>query len=88
MWDSLKAELEEKIHALEEDKHNVDFNSGLWEQSGRSSSKRRKADPMDPDRRKKPVTVSGPFIIYMLDEGDIVDDWTAIKKALSQRKKS
>ncbi len=87
LWDSLKAELEEKIHLLEEDKHNVDFSSGLWEQRDRSS-KRRKADPMDPDRRKKPVTVSGPFIVYMLNEAEILDDWTAIKKALSQRKKT
>ncbi len=65
----------------------MDFSSGLWEQRDRSSSKRRKADPMDPDRRKKPVTVSGPFIVYMLREAEILDDWTAIKKALSQQRK-
>ena len=80
---------------MEEDKHNVDFSSGLWEMRRRggddtlgrpspsSSSKRRRADPMDPDRRKKPVTVSGPFVVYMLSEAEILDDWTAIKKALS-----
>jgi len=42
---------------------------------------------LDPDRRKKPVTVSGPFIVYMLPETDILDDWTAIRKAISQQRK-
>ena len=84
LWDSLKADLEEKIHMLEEDKHNVDF---LWDATS-SKSRRRKADPMDPDRRKKPVTVTGPYIVYMLSEPNIIDDWTTIKKSLSgQRKK-
>ena len=91
LWDSIKADLEEKIHILEEDKNNVDFS--LWEPSyggvgsGSLKSRRRKADPMDPDRRKKPVTVTGPYIAYMLEEADIVDDWTIIKKALAQRRK-
>lgn len=84
--DSLRADLEEKIHMLEEDKHNVDFSSGLWEQS--SSKRKRKADALDPDRRKKPVTVTGPYIVYMLHESEIMDDWTMIKKSLSQRKKT
>ncbi len=85
LFDSMKNDLEERIHLLEEDKHNVDFNSGLWEQHDRS--KRRKADPLDPDRRKKPVTVSGPFMVYMLPESEILDDWTSIKKALAQQRK-
>ena len=66
LHDSLKDDLEDKIHILEEDKHNVDFTSGLWELNSNKSSRRRKADPLDPDRRKKPVTVTGPFIVYML----------------------
>lgn len=86
LWDSLKAELEDKIHSLEEDKHNVDMSSGLWDISG-AKSRKKKADPMDPDRRKKPVTVTGPFIVYMLDEAEILDDWTTIKKSLTQSRK-
>jgi breast cancer metastasis-suppressor 1-like protein len=35
LWDSIKADLEEKIHKLEEDKNNVDFSTGLWEQTAR-----------------------------------------------------
>ena len=54
--------------------------------SSLKSSRRKKADPLDPDRRKKPVTVTGPYIIYMLREADIVDDWTLIKKSLQQQR--
>ena len=82
--DTIKADLEEKIRRLEEDKHNVDFNSDLWAQSAKK--KKRKFEG-DPDRRRKPVTVSGPFIVYMLQEADILEDWTAIKKALVSQKK-
>ncbi len=85
LWDSIKADLEEKIHILEEDKNNVDFNTGIWEQTA-IKSRRRKADPMDPDRRKKPVSVTGPYIVYMLREDEIIEDWTQIKKALTHRK--
>ena len=63
------------------------FLSFLWDATS-SKSRRRKADPMDLDRRKKPVTVTGPYIVYMLSEPNIIDDWTTIKKSLSgQRKK-
>lgn len=87
LHDSLKDDLQDKIHILEEDKNNVDFTSGLWElNTNKSSRARRKADPLDPDRRKKPVTVTGPYIVYMLQESEIVDDWTQIKKSLTQRK--
>ena len=88
LWDYIKADLEDKIQKLEEDKNNVDFSTGLWEQTSSSlkSSRRKKADPLDPDRRKKPVTVTGPYIVYMLREPDIIDDWTLIKKSLQQQR--
>ena len=56
---------------MEEDKNNVDFSTGLWEQSTRRNRKR-KLDPIDPDRRRKPVTVSGPYIVYMLQVSCLV----------------
>jgi len=87
VWDSIKADLEDKIHRLEEDKNNVDFSTGLWEQTARKA-KRRKVDPGDPDRRRKPVTVTGPYIVYMLQEPDILEDWTLIKKSLVSHKKT
>jgi len=85
VYDMVKADLEEKLRRLEEDKNNVDFSTGLWEQSTRRNRKR-KLDPIDPDRRRKPVTVSGPYIVYMLQEADIVEDWTLIKKSLVSQK--
>jgi len=91
LWDSIKADLEEKIHILEEDKNNVDFSTGLWEQTSSDlrSAKRNKlsTDQMDPDYRKKPVTVTGPYIVYLLQDTDIMDDWTSIKKSLAQSRK-
>ena len=42
---------------------------------------------MDPDYRKKPVTVTGPYIVYLLQDTDIMDDWTLIKKSMAQRRK-
>ena len=32
-----------------------------------------------PDRRKKPVTVTGPFIVYMLRENEILEDTKEIR---------
>ena len=91
LWDSIKADLEEKIHILEEDKNNVDFSTGLWEQTSSDlrHPKRNKIpnDIMDPDYRKKPVTVTGPYIVYLLQDSDIMDDWTLIKKSLAQKRK-
>jgi len=83
--DTIKADLEEKIRRLEEDKHNVDFSTDLLAQSAKRSKKRKFEG--DPDRRRKPVTVTGPFIVYMLQEADILEDWTTIKKALVTQKK-
>lgn len=37
-----------------------------------------------PEKRKKPVTVTGPYIVYMLNEMDILEDWAAIRKAKSE----
>jgi len=84
VYDSVKADLEEKILRLEEDKNNVDINNGLWEQSARRNRKRQ--DSMDPHKRRKPVTVSGPYIVYMLQECDILDDWTQIRKSIVSQK--
>lgn len=97
MWDSIHGDLEDKIRHLEEDRNNVDISADLWlvEQSYNSAGKviRRGAgstgkltDSLN-SSRKKPVTVSGPYIVYMLNDADILEDWTAIKKALSVSKR-
>ncbi|KAI4903605.1 hypothetical protein NFI96_013576 [Prochilodus magdalenae] len=60
------------------------------------SRKNKKKDPFSPDKKKKPVVVSDilqtalelnppprPYIIYMLQDLDILEDWTAIRKAMA-----
>lgn len=78
--DSLRSELEEKIRRLEEDRNSIDITSDLWTEQITHKKNRRKTDPMTSDKRKKPVTVSGPYIVYMLRENEILEDWTAIRK--------
>ncbi|KAL3873449.1 hypothetical protein ACJMK2_036565 [Sinanodonta woodiana] len=85
LYDTLKQELEEKIRRLEEDRHNIDISSDLWNETHLLKKNKKKSDPFNSDRRRKPVTVSGPYIVYMLKDVEIIEDWTAIKKALKQQ---
>ncbi|KAK9503092.1 hypothetical protein O3M35_011736 [Rhynocoris fuscipes] len=93
LFDSMKEELEEKIRRLEEDRNSADFQNdilassdrgkggkcgrGIWKKGGKGSE----------SSRRKPVTVTGPYIVYMLSDLEIHEDWTAIKKALSSSKR-
>nr|CAG4641351.1 EOG090X0IS7 [Eulimnadia texana] len=88
--DSIRESLNEKIRRLEEERHQVDFmeydenkrkNRGLQ----RYSPTFEREDPKE--KRKKPVTVSGPYIVYMLSESDITEDWNLIRKALTSVKR-
>ncbi|XP_076815462.1 breast cancer metastasis-suppressor 1-like protein isoform X1 [Clavelina lepadiformis] len=62
--------------------------------SNRGKGKKRKEDNVQLfsfgsiKRKKKPVTVTGPYVVYMLRDNDIMDDWAAIKRAVtvSQRR--
>ncbi|XP_043930071.1 breast cancer metastasis-suppressor 1-like protein [Protopterus annectens] len=81
LFDTVQSELEEKIRRLEEDRHNIDITSELW--NDELQSRKKKKDPFSPDKKKKPVVVSGPFIVYMLQDLDILEDWTAIRKAMA-----
>lgn len=80
LFDTVQSELEEKIRRLEEDRHSIDITSELWNEEVASRSKRKKA--CSPEKKKKPVAVSGPYIVYMLQDLDILDDWTCIRKAV------
>uniref|UniRef100_A0A9L0RCZ4 BRMS1 like transcriptional repressor n=1 Tax=Equus caballus TaxID=9796 RepID=A0A9L0RCZ4_HORSE len=68
LYDTVQSELEEKIRRLEEDRHSIDITSELWNDELQSRKKRK--DPFSPDK-KKPVVVSGPYIVYMLQDLDI-----------------
>lgn len=87
--DHLREEIEEKIRMLEEDRNNVDISADLWAYE----RSRQKRQPWQPGTRlpegnnnvvrRKPTVVSGPYIVYMLREADILEDWAIIKKAAS-----
>ncbi|XP_050809911.1 breast cancer metastasis-suppressor 1-like protein isoform X1 [Gopherus flavomarginatus] len=80
LYDTVQSELEEKIRRLEEDRHSIDITSELWNDELQSRKKRK--DPFSPDK-KKPVVISGPYIVYMLQDLDILEDWTTIRKAMA-----
>ncbi|XP_025193980.1 breast cancer metastasis-suppressor 1-like protein isoform X2 [Melanaphis sacchari] len=89
LYDTIKADLEEKIQRLEEARNEVDIDASLWlgrslTRSGRGRG-RRPYGHVQPKR--KPVIVSGPCIVYNLREHEILEDWTTIKKLLSSSKR-
>ncbi|KAJ8967260.1 hypothetical protein NQ314_002988 [Rhamnusium bicolor] len=69
------SELMETIRRLEEDRHNSEIS---WGEGGEWGSRSRSRS------RRKAVTVSGPYIVYMLKPQDILEDWTIIRKALKK----
>lgn len=80
LFDAMKAELLEKIRRLEEDRQNIDLTSE-WSDELRGKKCKRKNLLGRSERKKKVSLVSGPFIVYMLRDIDILEDWAAIKKA-------
>lgn len=82
---------------MEEDKNNVDLNADLWmverglSKAGKITKDKKHSGHVkggiyrefDTNPRRKPITVSGPYIVYMLRDSEILEDWTVIKKALS-----
>lgn len=74
-WDYYYSELIDTIRKLEEDKHNSEIS---WGEGGEWCSRSRSRS------RRKAVTVSGPYIVYMLKPQDILEDWTVIRKALKR----
>ncbi|XP_026184603.1 breast cancer metastasis-suppressor 1 isoform X1 [Mastacembelus armatus] len=80
LFDAMKSELLEKIRRLEEDRQNIDLTSE-WSDEMRSKKCKKKNLLGRSERKNKVALVSGPFIVYMLRDIDILEDWTAIKKA-------
>lgn len=81
LYDTMKTELLDKIRRLEEDKQSIDITSEWWSDEVRAKKCKRRNHLLRPERKKKAVLVSGPYIVYMLRDIDILEDWTAIKKA-------
>ncbi|XP_070576793.1 breast cancer metastasis-suppressor 1-like protein-A isoform X2 [Ptychodera flava] len=81
MSDQIRADIEDKLRRLEEDKHNLDLGSEFWNDSSVVKKSRKKPDQINGEKKKKAVSVSGPYIVYLLRDIDILEDWTAIRKA-------
>nr|XP_053781431.1 breast cancer metastasis-suppressor 1 isoform X2 [Desmodus rotundus] len=77
----LEGELQERIQRLEEDRQSLDISSEWWDDKMHARGSSKTWDSLPPSKRKKAPLVSGPYIVYMLQEIDILEDWTAIKKA-------
>ncbi|XP_012676112.1 breast cancer metastasis-suppressor 1 [Clupea harengus] len=81
LYDTMKTELLDKIRRLEEDKQSIDITSEWWSDEVKAKKCKRKNHVLRPERKKKALLVSGPYIVYMLRDIDILEDWAAIKKA-------
>ncbi|XP_037088109.1 breast cancer metastasis-suppressor 1-like protein [Pollicipes pollicipes] len=87
LYDQVRQELEERARRLEEDRRHVDIASDLWVEERARRRGRRASQADDGSRKKRPVTVTGPYIVYMLSDSDVLEDWAAIKKALTVTKR-
>ncbi|XP_014214720.1 breast cancer metastasis-suppressor 1-like protein [Copidosoma floridanum] len=79
LYDEMYEELQEKIRKLEEDRNSSNIHDDMWSYNNGRKRKNR-------SQRRKAVTVSGPYIVYMLKENEIMEDWTVIKKSLTTYK--
>ncbi|XP_023391483.1 breast cancer metastasis-suppressor 1 isoform X5 [Pteropus vampyrus] len=80
LYDTLQGELQERIQRLEEDRQSLDISSEWWDDKLHARGSSKTWDSLPPSKRKKAPLVSGPYIVYMLQEIDILEDWTAIKR--------
>lgn len=90
--EQFRLELEDKMRHLEEDRNSTSSDSCLDALQNLKKRKRYSQAPENcflkelPDRRKKPVTLSGPYVVYMLHEAEIMEDYDLIKKATITRR--
>lgn len=75
--DNIRFDIEEKLRHLDEDRNALDNNETPVEHFGLTRD-----HLFLPDRRRKPVSISGPYIIYMLREHEIMEDHALIRKAI------
>ncbi|UYV63399.1 BRMS1L [Cordylochernes scorpioides] len=71
-WDSIKAELEDKMRHLEEDRTNIDIHSDLWNEQSNHKKNKKKFHSIE--KKKKPIT------------SKIVEDWAIIRKSMKNNK--
>lgn len=99
LYSRLKEDVESKMAKLKSDKRNADVNFEFWQRETRKPlrpstvsefSNKRSGSPVtgssaaSAEKRRKPITVSGPYIVYMLRQKDILEDWNLIQRAIMQ----
>lgn len=78
--DNIRCDIEEKLRHLDEDRNALESADAPVEHFGYTRD-----HLFLPDRRRKPVSISGPYIIYMLREHEIMEDHAQIRKAIQWR---
>ncbi|KAL7301510.1 hypothetical protein TKK_0005946 [Trichogramma kaykai] len=79
LYDEMTSDILEKIRRLEEDRNSSDIHTDLWLHSNGKKKKKN-------TQKKKALSISGPYIVYMLQESEILEDWALIKKSLTTYK--
>ncbi|XP_065196116.1 breast cancer metastasis-suppressor 1-like protein [Sycon ciliatum] len=79
LLDNMRSDLEEKLQRAEEDCQHLELSNDVWNDQ-RQPKRQRRGEGL-PEKRRK-VTVTGPVIIYMLPEMDIIEDWATIRRAM------
>lgn len=75
--DNIRMDIEEKLRHLDEDRNALEYTEAPVEHFGLTRD-----HLFVPDRRRKPVSISGPYIIYMLRDHEIMEDHALIRKAI------
>lgn len=75
--ENIRFDIEEKLRHLDEDRNALEYTETPAEHFGLTRD-----HLFLPDRRRKPVSISGPYIIYMLREHEIMEDHALIRKAI------
>lgn len=75
--DDIRFDIEEKLRHLDEDRNALEYNETPVEHFGLTRD-----HLFLPDRRRKPVSITGPYIIYLLRDHEIMEDHAQIRKAI------
>ncbi|GBP01003.1 Breast cancer metastasis-suppressor 1-like protein [Eumeta japonica] len=77
VFDALREELRERMRRVEEERHAAE----VWGAGGGGAGG---AGGPGGRRRRRQVAVSPPYIVYMLPDSEIIEDWRLIRKILER----
>jgi hypothetical protein len=74
----LREDILESIRQLDEEYHSVSAVCDIMVEKARRSETT--GDPASSDRKKKPSSVTGPFLVSSLDDDAMLQDWAYFKQ--------